>query len=229
MKKIVVLSGAGISAESGIQTYRDSDGLWNQYDFMELASPQGWAKHPEVVLDFYTYRREKIRAAKPNEAHKGLVQLEEKFDVHIITQNIDDLHERAGSSKILHLHGEIRKARSTADASLVYDLKDKDIEMGDLCEKGSQLRPHVVWFGEAVPMIAEAARIAATADFFIIIGTALTVYPAASLIGSVPSKAQKFIIDKEIPQLASYPNLHFIEKPASQGVTQIVNELLKAN
>lgn len=227
MKKIVVLSGAGISAESGIQTYRDSGGLWKQYDFMELASPQGWAKHPEVVLDFYNVRRKIVREANPNDAHLYLVKLEKKYDVTIITQNIDDLHERAGSSDILHLHGEIMKAKSTYDENLVYDLGEKDIYWGDNCEKGYQLRPQVVWFGEMVPMISEAARIASTADIFIVIGTGLTVYPAAGLIGSVPAQARKYIIDKSIPQVSSYQNIYSIEKAATEGVKELATELLK--
>ncbi|MBC8344265.1 MAG: NAD-dependent deacylase [Bacteroidetes bacterium] len=227
MKKLVVLSGAGISAESGIQTYRDSGGLWKQYDFVELASPQGWAKHPDVVLDFYNVRRKIVREAKPNDAHTFLLKLEEKYDVTIITQNVDDLHERAGSSNILHLHGEIMKAKSTYDESLVYELGDKDINMGDLCEKGYQLRPQVVWFGEMVPMISEASRIVASADIFIVIGTGLTVYPAAGLIRHVPDQSKKYIIDKSIPDVASYPNLFLIEKPATEGVRELVAELLK--
>ena len=227
MKNIVVLSGAGISAESGIQTFRDKGGLWEKYDFMELASPQGWARDPKLVLEFYNVRRKLVREAKPNDAHTWLVKLEEKYHVTIITQNVDDLHERAGSSNIIHLHGEILKAESTADPNCVYHLGDKDIEWGDCCEKGYQLRPHVVWFGEMVPMISVADRIASSADIFIIVGTGLTVYPAAGLIRSVPEQAEKYIIDKSLPQLASYPNLHLIEKPASIGVKEVVSELMK--
>ena len=226
MENIVVLTGAGISAESGIQTFRDKGGLWEKYDFMELASPQGWAKDPKLVLEFYNVRRKIVREAKPNDAHTWLVKLEEKYHVTIITQNVDDLHERAGSSHIVHLHGEIMKAESTADPNLVYQLGDKDIEWGDCCERGYQLRPHVVWFGEMVPMISVAGRIAATADIFIVIGTGMTVYPAAGLISSVPDHAKKYIIDKSLPTIAAYPNLHFIEKPATIGVQELVTELM---
>jgi len=226
MKRIVVLTGAGMSAESGLQTFRDKGGLWDKYDPYKLASPDGWAEDPRLVLEFYTVRRKAVRKAQPNPGHLGLVDLEKKYKVTIITQNVDDLHERAGSSDILHLHGEIRKARSTGDASLIYDLKDKDIEWGDNCEKGHQLRPHIVWFGEAVPMIEPAIQIASDADIFIVIGTGLTVYPAASLIGYVPEESPKYIIDKDIPQVGYYKNIKAIEKSASIGVPEVVKDLL---
>jgi NAD-dependent deacetylase len=223
---LVVLTGAGISAESGIPTFRDTGGLWDQYDVMELASPQGWANNPTLVLEFYNIRREKVREAKPNAAHLSLTELEEKYNTTIITQNIDNLHERAGSKNILHLHGEIMKARSSMDDDLIYPLGDKQIHVGDLCEKGSQLRPHVVWFGEDVPAISDAIGICRQAQIFILIGTSLAVYPAANLINYVPSETPKYIIDKSIPPVHHLSNLHRIEKSASLGVPELVKELL---
>ncbi len=195
MKKLVVLSGAGISKESGIPTFRDNDGLWKTYLFEDVASPLAWQRDPELVLDFYNFRRKAVIEAKPNEAHLALKRLEEKFEVQIITQNVDDLHERAGSKNILHLHGEIRKARSTFDEKIVVNIKGAELNTGDLCPKGSQLRPHIVWFGEAVPAIQEAINIVRGADIFLVTGTGLQVYPAAGLIDYVPQKAQKFLID----------------------------------
>ncbi|NLF43459.1 MAG: NAD-dependent deacylase, partial [Bacteroidales bacterium] len=178
-KKVVVLSGAGISAESGIKTFRDSDGLWENHNVNDVATPQAWKRNPELVQQFYNERRKQLSEVKPNDAHYALVKLEEKYDVQVITQNVDDLHERAGSSKVLHLHGELKKARSTKDENLIYDIKGWELKMGDLCEKGSQLRPHIVWFGEAVPMIDTAALLSSKADIFIVVGTSLNVYPAA--------------------------------------------------
>lgn len=195
MKKLVVLSGAGISKESGIPTFRDNDGLWKTYRFEDVASPLAWQRDPELVLDFYNFRRKAVIEAQPNEAHLALKRLEEKFEVQIITQNVDDLHERAGSKNILHLHGEIRKARSTVDEQIVINIQGAELNTGDLCPKGSQLRPHIVWFGEAVPAIQEAINIVRGADIFLVIGTGLQVYPAAGLIDYVPQKAQKFLID----------------------------------
>jgi len=227
MKKIVILTGAGISAESGLQTFRDQGGLWNKYDPYKLASPEGWEENPELVLEFYNIRRKKVREAKPNAAHLAIKNLEHKYTVTIITQNVDDLHERAGSSNIIHLHGEIRKARSTGDENLIYDLKEKDIYWGDLCEKGFQLRPHVVWFGEAVPMIEEAINISQTADIFIVIGTGLTVYPAASLINYVKTNIPIYVIDKNIPHTGNKNQIHTIEKPASTGVPELIKQLIK--
>ena len=224
-KNIVVLTGAGISAESGIPTFRDTDSLWQKYDFMELASPQGWAKDFKLVLEFYNVRRQKVREAQPNAAHLALVELEKEYNTCIITQNVDNLHEKAGSKNILHLHGEIMKSRSTQDEDLVYDLGDKDINPGDRCELGSQLRPDVVWFGEAVPMLEEAIRLTQKADIFIVVGTSLAVYPAASLIQYVKEEAVIYIIDKKIPQLAFYKNLKVIEQPAAVGVPELVNKL----
>lgn len=229
MKKVVVLSGAGISAESGLQTFRDPGGLWEKYDPYVLASPQGWAENPALVLEFYNLRRQKVREALPNPAHHALVTLEEGYDVTIITQNVDNLHERAGSNRILHLHGEIMKARSTKDERLIYDLGDKDIHIGDMCEKGFQLRPHVVWFGEMVPMMEKAAEIVNSADIFIIIGTSLAVYPAANLIHEVNRDAVIYIIDKQIPQIHKIKNTQSIEKSASVGVPELVHKLLLKN
>jgi len=180
-KKIAVLTGAGMSAESGLATFRDSDGLWEGHDVYEVATPEGWIKNKELVLDFYNERRNQLHEVEPNKGHKALVDLEKVFDTQVITQNVDDLHERAGSSKVLHLHGELYKVRSTVYQNLVYDWKD-DLKIGDLCEKGHQLRPHVVWFGEAVPMLEKAIRHVLISDVMIIVGTSMQVYPAASLV-----------------------------------------------
>ncbi|MFN3667118.1 MAG: Sir2 family NAD-dependent protein deacetylase, partial [Sediminibacterium sp.] len=188
--KLVVLTGAGISAESGIKTFRDSDGLWEGHDIYEVASPRGWRKNPALVLDFYNLRRRDVANVVPNGAHAGLAALEKDFDVHIITQNIDDLHERGGSTKVLHLHGEIFKMRSENDESLIYDIRG-DINLGDTAEDGHQLRPYIVWFEEPVPMITEAARITSQADIFVVIGTSLVVYPAAGLLDIAPAHIPK--------------------------------------
>lgn len=225
--KLVVLTGAGISAESGIKTFRDSDGLWEGHDIYEVASPRGWKKNPALVLDFYNLRRRDIAAAQPNAAHNGLADLEADFDVHIITQNIDDLHERGGSSKVLHLHGEIFKMRSEYDESLIYDIRG-DIQLGDRAGDGHQLRPYIVWFEEPVPMISEAASITSQADIFVVIGTSLVVYPAAGLLEMAPKHIPKYIIDKHIPQTGAIPNLTRIEATASAGVAQL-KQLLAMN
>ncbi len=222
-KKLVVLTGAGISAESGLKTFRDSDGLWEGYDVTEVATPRAWRKDPKLVLDFYNMRRKNVAEAEPNAAHTGLAQLEKDFDVHIITQNIDNLHERAGSTKILHLHGEIFKMRSEADESLVYDIRG-DINIGDTADDGAQLRPHIVWFEEPVPLIEEAAKITRTADIFVVIGTSLVVYPAAGLVNYAPVDCPKFIIDKKVPYSSLY-NLTVIKKPASEGVKELRDKL----
>ena len=224
MKKIVVLTGAGISAESGLKTFRDADGLWEGYNIEDVATPRAWRKDPQLVLDFYNMRRQNVLSAEPNAAHVGLAQLEKHFDVHIITQNIDDLHERAGSSKVLHLHGEILKMRSENDPSLIYEIK-KDIKMGDKAEDGAQLRPHIVWFEEPVPMIEKAAAIVQRADIFVVVGTSLAVYPAAGLINYAQFETPKFIIDKRIPLTNSMYNLIAIEKPATEGVMELVERL----
>jgi NAD-dependent deacetylase len=219
-KHIVVLSGAGISAESGLKTFRDSDGLWNGYDVYEVASPEGWHKNPQLVLDFYNARRKDVAAALPNAAHIGLAELENEFEVTIVTQNIDDLHERAGSSKVLHLHGEIFKMRSVADEDNIFEIRG-DINLGDTAADGAQLRPHIVWFGEAVPMIEKAAAILQDCDYFVVIGTSLQVYPAASLLYYAPPYLPKFIIDKKIPVTEKQNNLHVIEMPATAGVEEL--------
>ena len=226
MKKLVVLTGAGISAESGIKTFRDSDGLWEGYDINEVANPRGWRKNPALVLDFYNLRRKNVLEARPNAAHTGLADLEKDFDVTIITQNIDDLHERGGSSKVLHLHGEILKMRSEKNQAMVYPVLG-DIQLGDLAEDGSQLRPHIVWFEEPVPLIEEAAALVAEADIVAVIGTSLVVYPAAGLITFADYMVPKFIIDKKIPAIEGIYKLTKIEKPAGEGIRDL-QEMLKA-
>lgn len=224
-KHIVVLSGAGISAESGLKTFRDSDGLWMGYDVYAVASPEGWNKDPQLVLDFYNARRKDVAAALPNAAHVGLAELEKDFDITIITQNIDDLHERAGSTKVLHLHGEIFKMRSVADEHSVFEIRG-DINLGDSAADGAQLRPHIVWFGEAVPMIEKAAAILQDCDYFVVVGTSLQVYPAASLLYYAPPHLPKFIIDKKIPVTEKQNNLHIIEMPATAGMEELRRILL---
>lgn len=222
--RLVVLTGAGISAESGLRTFRDSDGLWEGYDVYEVASPKGWEKNPALVQDFYNSRRRDVKAAVPNAAHIGLAKLEEKYEVHIITQNIDDLHERGGSTAVMHLHGQIFKMRSTTNESLVYDIYE-DIKMGDLATDGGQLRPHIVWFGEAVPMIEPALNLVLQADAFVVVGTSLQVYPAASLLEYVPETVPVFVIDRKLPPI-SRQNIHKIEKPATEGVAELLSILL---
>ncbi len=228
MKKIVVLTGAGISRESGLQTFRDGDGLWEGYNVQDVATPDAWRRDAELVQRFYNERRKAALKAKPNKAHLALAKLEERYSVEIITQNIDDLHERAGSSTVLHLHGEIVKSQSTVDPSLVYSIEGPELKMGDKCEKGSQLRPFIVWFGEAVPMMDVAIQIAEGADIFIVIGTSLVVYPAASLIEYAPSTAPLYIIDPSIPNIPFVfkDRLQTIEAKASEGVPKLVSELL---
>ena len=191
MKRVVVLTGAGISAESGLQTFRGPDGLWEGHRVEDVATPEAWAANPGLVLEFYNQRRRGVRQAQPNAAHLALVDLEGAYDVRIVTQNVDDLHERAGSSNVLHLHGEVRKARSTRDSSLIRDLDDSDIHLGDLCERGSQLRPHIVWFGEMVPAMDEAVELVAEADVLLVVGTSLQVYPAAGLVFEAPRRARR--------------------------------------
>jgi NAD-dependent deacetylase len=197
-KRIVVLTGAGVSAESGISTFRDSGGLWEKYDIMDVATYDAWCRNMELVLDFYNQRRKQLYDVAPNPAHDALVRLEQGYDVSVITQNVDDLHERAGSSRVMHLHGELKKVRSSVDESLVYDLDGWELGIGDLCEKGSQLRPHIVWFGEPVPMIPAAAELSSQADIYIIIGTSLNVYPAAGLVDYVRPEVPVFLIDRVI-------------------------------
>lgn len=223
-KKLVVLTGAGISAESGLKTFRDSDGLWNGYNIEDVATPRAWKKDMALVLEFYNMRRRDVAAAEPNAAHKILAELQEDFDMCIITQNIDDLHERAGSKNILHLHGEIFKMRSEADEELVYDIRE-DIVPGQLADDGAQLRPHIVWFEEDVPMISLAAQVAAMAEIFVVVGTSLAVYPAAGLVNYAPRHTPKFIVDKRVPGTAGVTNITAIEKPATEGMVELREKL----
>ncbi len=225
--KIVVLTGAGISAESGLQTFRGSDGLWEGYNIYDVATPEAWHKNPSMVQEFYNMRRKAMLDAEPNAAHFALVQLEQHFEVQIITQNIDNLHERAGSKNILHLHGEITKSRSTRNPDLIYDVKGWEIKMGDVCELGAQLRPHIVWFGEAVPMIEPAALLVQAADLLAVIGTSLQVYPAAGLVDLVKPNTPIVVIDPATPEV-KHPkrNVTYIMKNATVGVKQWVDELL---
>jgi len=224
-QKLVVLTGAGISAESGLKTFRDSDGLWEGYNVYEVATPRGFKANPALVLEFYNQRRRDVAKAQPNAAHIGLAALEKHFDVTIITQNIDDLHERGGSTNVLHLHGEIFKMRSVANSSKTYDIKG-EINIGDLAEDGTQLRPFIVWFEEEVPMIEIAAAVVAEADIFVVIGTSLQVYPAAGLIDIAKRSIPKFIIDKKIPYTSSLQNIVVIEKTASEGIAELTEVLL---
>lgn len=223
-KHIVVLTGAGMSAESGIKTFRDADGLWEGHDVTKVATPEGFAMNPEMVLDFYNQRRRQLLEVKPNQAHFDLAALENKYEVSIITQNIDDLHERSGSSNVIHLHGELLKARSTFDKN---DIKDwtADLLLGDRCKKGYQLRPHIVWFGEDVPMMQKAINICETADVLVIIGTSMQVYPAASLMHYVPQNTQTYFIDPK-PNITNQKNLTVIAEKATIGVRKMI-ELLK--
>lgn len=225
-KNLVVLTGAGISAESGLKTFRNSDGLWEQYRIEDVATSMAWQRDPELVLGFYNQRRKDVLKAQPNAAHKALMKLEEYFNVTIITQNIDDLHERAGSKNVIHLHGEILKSRSSHNANLLYDCRD-EIKMGDLCEQGYQLRPHVVWFHEAVPMMDVAGRETMKAEILVVIGTSLQVYPAAGLINYAPYGARKFLVDPNIPADLSIGNVTLIEAKASEGVPLLAEKLIK--
>ena len=225
MKHIVVLTGAGISAESGLKTFRDSDGLWEGYNIQDVATPEAWEWNPVLVQDFYNMRRKSVLEAQPNAAHYALAALEDKYKVTIITQNIDDLHERGGSTNVIHLHGIITRSQSSKNPNLTYPIDGWELKMGELCELGSQLRAHVVWFGEAVPMIETAAEVCTTADLFILVGSSLAVYPAAGLINYVPRNVPKYIVDPKIPYL---PSDHFvkIEEKATVGVVKLINELL---
>ncbi len=221
MKKLVVLSGAGMSAESGIPTFRDMGGLWEKYDVTEVASPQAWAKDPKLVLRFYNERRKKLLESHPNEGHKILSELEKIYDVQIITQNVDDLHERAGSSKVFHLHGELRKVRSTKNPDLIYELDGWELKSGDLCDEGSQLRPHIVWFGEAVPGILEAQEMVHTADLFVVVGTSLNVYPAAGLASIIPDNVPIYVIDPGQPNIVTSQPITIIKEKASVGLKKL--------
>jgi NAD-dependent deacetylase len=227
MKKLVVLTGAGISAESGIKTFREMGGLWEEYNIEEVASPQGWNENMELVLDFYNQRRKQLLECKPNDAHYTLVELEKEFEVQIITQNVDDLHERAGSKNILHLHGELNKSVSTGDSSLIYTVNGWELSKGELCEKGFQLRPFIVWFGEAVPMMEKAITICQTADILVVIGTSLNVYPAASLLNYVKYKTPIFLIDPN--EVYCSKNVKVIKENASIGVSILANLLKDQN
>jgi len=230
MERIVVLTGAGMSAESGIKTFRDHNGLWENHDVMEVASPEGWRKNPELVLTFYNQRRAQLREVDPNPGHRALAELENKYDVRIITQNVDDLHERAGSTQVIHLHGELKKVRSIQRPELIYDW-EKDLHLGDLCpQSGTQLRPHIVWFGESVPMIEPALEEILQADQVMIIGTSMQVYPAAGLVAYAPPQAPVYYIDPKPSinyELQQSKNLQVISEPAGQGVPALVDELLK--
>ncbi|HRS38424.1 MAG TPA: NAD-dependent deacylase [Bacteroidia bacterium] len=223
--RLVVLSGAGMSADSGIRTFRGADGLWENYRIEDVATPMAWQRDPELVQRFYNERRKQVLEAQPNEGHLALARLEACFDVRIITQNIDDLHERAGSSSVLHLHGEIRKSRSSLDPSLTYPIEGWELRMGERCAKGSQLRPHIVWFGEMVPLLPEAAHLVSTADVFLVVGTSLAVYPAASLVDYVPVAAERFVLDPEIPDhLMGYTA---IRSSAASGLPTLALQLIE--
>jgi NAD-dependent deacetylase len=227
VKTIVVLSGAGISAESGLKTFRGDGGLWEGHRVEDVATPEAWARDPALVLEFYNQRRRQVRGAQPNAAHEALVDLERAYEVHVVTQNVDDLHERAGSTRVLHLHGEIMLARSTRDPSYTKHLGDADIQIGNVCPLGSQLRPHVVWFGEDVPALEQAARIVARADVFLCVGTSLQVYPANSLIFATPRRARQIVINPEVPDLVPRDVCECIAKPACVGVPELAERLLR--
>ncbi len=220
-KKLVALTGAGISAESGLATFRDSGGLWEGYKVEDVATPEAWLRNPAMVLDFYNERRKGAQGAKPNRGHEILAELQTDFDVTIVTQNVDDLHERAGSTNVIHLHGSLFESRSTLDPSLVYKLNGSELNMGDQCEKGSQLRPNIVWFGEMVHLMEMATRVAAAADIFLVVGTSLVVYPAAGLINYVHDRARKFVVDPKKPEVLHVPNVEFIAEKASVGMEKI--------
>lgn len=226
MKTIVVLTGAGISAESGIRTFRDSGGLWEEHRIEDVATFDAWRRNPSLVMEFYNQRRKQLLEAKPNPAHYALARLENYYEVHIVTQNVDDLHERAGSSKVLHLHGELKKARSTVDPSLIYDIEGWELKLGDHCEKGSQLRPHIVWFGEDVPMIGPAADLCSGADIFMVVGTSLNVYPAAGLIHYVPGSSLKYLVDPNATALPGIARLTILRDKAGVALPGLADELI---
>jgi NAD-dependent deacetylase len=225
MQKVVVLSGAGISAESGISTFRDSGGLWEQHRVEDVATYDGWLRNRQLVLDFYNQRRKQLLDVKPNAGHYELVRLEQAYNVQIITQNVDDLHERAGSACVLHLHGELKKARSTANPEYVVEIDGWELHSGMTDPQGAPLRPHIVWFGEAVPLIEEAARISAAADFYIVAGTSLAVYPAAGLLHYVSPQVPIYVIDPN-PVHVPLPNVKYFKEPATSGMKKVVDELL---
>lgn len=225
-KKIVVLTGAGISAESGLKTFRDSDGLWEEYNIEDVASYRGWIRNPSLVMEFYNKRRSQLKDAQPNAAHTALARLEKVYDVHIITQNVDDLHERGGSTHVTHLHGELTKARSVKYPELVYSIGYEEIKIGDTCEKGEQLRPHIVWFGEAVPLIEYAADEVAAADYLLVIGTSLQVYPAAGLIHYAPAGCQIYLVDPKADDQGFESRIKIIRDLAGKAVPLLVDSLL---
>jgi NAD-dependent deacetylase len=226
-KKLIVLTGAGISAESGLKTFRDSDGLWEGHSIEDVATPEGWHRNKELVLQFYNERRFDGLTAKPNAGHLALRDLEKYFDVQIITQNVDNLHEKAGSTKVMHLHGEIFKSQSTKNPDLVYDMDGWELKIGDKCELGSQLRPFIVWFGEGVPMIEPAVALSQEADIFVVVGTSLAVYPAASLVYYAPPNTPIFVVDPKVPDMETTKNVTFIEEPASTGVETLQKILIE--
>ncbi len=227
MKKLVVLTGAGISAESGIPTFRDADGLWEGFNVEDVATPEGFQKNPALVLDFYNQRRKTALGVSPNRGHEILAELENDFDVTIITQNVDDLHERSGSTNVIHLHGSLFESRSTKDEDKIYKIKGWELNMGDVCELGSQLRPNIVWFGELVPMMGVATRAASKADLFLVVGTSLLVYPAASLIHEVPYYVPKFVVDPKLPEMRNIPQTTMIAEKASVGLAMLKEKLLE--
>ena len=225
-KKIVVLTGAGISAESGIATFRDADGLWEGHDVMEVASPEGWRKNPALVLDFYNQRRKNAHTAEPNPGHLALAELEKKYEVTIITQNVDNLHERAGSTNVIHLHGSLFESRSTVDEKLIYPIEGWELKLGDTCEKQSQLRPNIVWFGEMVPLMEQAVALTQEADIFLVVGTSLVVYPAAGLVHYVPVGATIYVIDPHLPPISKRAHVHLIPEKAGVALPQLAQQLL---
>jgi NAD-dependent deacetylase len=227
MEKVVVLTGAGMSADSGLKTFRDSDGLWEGHNVRDVATPQAWKRDKELVLDFYNQRRQQAYTVDPNEGHKALARLEKQYDVTIITQNVDSLHERAGSSHVVHLHGQLSKVRSEKDPSLIYDIGGDTIEVGDTAEDGAQLRPHVVWFGEPVPNMEKAASIVPNADILIVIGTSLVVYPAAGLVDIAKSGIPKYIIDPATPELNDFSEWEHLKQRAAKGTPKLVENLLQ--
>jgi NAD-dependent deacetylase len=226
-KKLVVLTGAGISAESGLSTFRDANGLWEGHDVMEVASPQGWRKNPELVLEFYNQRRKNAHQVQPNPGHLALAELEKDFDVTIITQNVDNLHERAGSSRIIHLHGSLFQSRSTLDEHLVYEMEGWELKLGDKCERGSQLRPNIVWFGELVPLMEVAVKETMKAEIFMVVGTSLVVYPAAGLVDYVRADVPIYVVDPHLPEMAPRPNLHLIQAKAGEALPKLAQELVE--
>lgn len=225
MKNLVLFTGAGISAESGIKTFRDSGGLWEEYRIEEVATPQAWARNAKLVQDFYNQRRKQLLEAKPNAGHLAIAELQKHFDVQVITQNVDDLHERAGSEKVLHLHGELMKVRSSAYAELIYPVNGWEVKMGEVCERGSQLRPHIVWFGELVYEMENAIRLVSEADIFIVAGTSLNVYPAANLLDYAPAGIQKFYVDPNPELVCNFSDIRVIKEKAGTGLPQLAKKL----